>query len=77
MEFADFLILSGNFGTEAGANEGDIDCNGKVEFADFLVLAGNFGQDVDGTAAIPEPRGFLLFAFGMVALGRARHHRRA
>lgn len=51
VEFADFLILSGNFGNEVdpGTN-GDIDGNGKVEFADFLVLSGNFGKSI-GEAA--------------------------
>lgn len=42
VDFADFLVLSKNFGT-AGP-EGDIDCDGEVDFADFLILSGNFGK---------------------------------
>ena len=42
--FSDFLILSGNFGTDVDPGTGgDIDGNGKVEFADFLRLSGKFG----------------------------------
>lgn len=49
VDFADFLILSGNFGQNVEAGTlGDIDGNGTVEFADFLALSSAFGQ----TAAI-------------------------
>ena len=42
--FADFLILSANFGkTDATYSEGDIDGDGVVAFADFLILSQNFG----------------------------------
>ena len=37
VDFADFLMLSENFGTESEI--GDLDGNGKVAFADFLILA--------------------------------------
>ena len=41
VEFADFLVLSSNFGTEvADHTAGDIDCSGSVDFADFLALSG-------------------------------------
>ena len=70
VEFADFLILSGNFGNEVASHEqGDIDCNGKVEFADFLVLSGNFGNEVGGTQSVPEPAGqMMLVLAGMIGL---------
>lgn len=42
VEFADFLILSVNFGTDAEA--GDLNDDGKVDFADFLLLSDNFGE---------------------------------
>jgi len=43
--FADFLILSQNFGkTEASREDGDIDQNGVVEYADFVLLSENFGK---------------------------------
>lgn len=42
--FADFLVLSNNFGKDvASYSDGDIDLNGAVDFADFLVLSNNFG----------------------------------
>ena len=55
--FADFLVLSANFGQSvASYAAGDIDCNGEVAFADFLVLSANFGKS-GGMAAnlVPEP----------------------
>jgi len=77
VDFADFLVLSANFGKDANAANGDIDCSGSVQFPDFLVLSANFGQDVAAVAAaVPEPQGFLLCAMGMITLGCTRSHRR-
>ena len=43
VNFADFLILSANFGnTEAARADGDLDGDGQVAFADFLILSNNF-----------------------------------
>lgn len=65
VEFADFLVLAENFGSDATDHTtGDIDCNGKVEFSDFLVLAENFGRSTGGAAAVPEPNAGLLLGFG-------------
>ena len=45
VEFADFLILSSNFGrTNATNADGDFDGSGTVDFADFLLLSANFGK---------------------------------
>lgn len=45
VSFADFLILSSNFGkTDAAFADGDFDGNGVIEFIDFLILSNNFGQ---------------------------------
>ncbi len=74
VEFADFLVLSTNFGQEADAAGGDIDCNGSVEFADFLVLSANFGQDV-AAAPVPEPNGILVLLIGMVSASFLRKRR--
>jgi hypothetical protein len=55
VEFADFLILSGNFGEQVDVPEpttcnpntgGDIDGNGVVDFGDFLTMSANFGTTV-------------------------------
>jgi len=47
VEFADFLIMSTNFGKQDAVwEDGDFDGNGKVEFADFLALSDNFGKSL-------------------------------
>ena len=49
--FADFLILSANFGNgRATYAEGNTDLEGGVTLDDFLILAKNFGQSSDGEA---------------------------
>ena len=43
VEFADFLVVSGNFGNEAQTwVDGDFDGDQTVSFADFLLLSANF-----------------------------------
>lgn len=73
--FADFLILSGNFGaTGVTWGQGDIDCDGTVAFADFLSLSGNFGQSA-GAATVPEPNAFAMVLLGLTAIGALRKRR--
>ena len=65
VEFADFLVLADNFGSDATDHTtGDIDCNGKVEFSDFLVLADNFGAEVGEASSVPEPSCLTLLVLG-------------
>ena len=45
--FADFLILSGNFGRtddDVQPSDGDLNGDGNIDFDDYLVLAENFGR---------------------------------
>ena len=43
--FADFLLLSANFGKkDATPSEGDFNGDSEVNFADFLILSKNFGK---------------------------------
>ena len=75
VDFADFLILSANFGQMVDSQaSGDIDCDGTVAFADFLILSANFGQAI-GAEAVPEPATFGLFGFAIAALGLVRRRR--
>ena len=77
VEFADFLVLSGNFGTEVSSHaDGDIDCNGKVEFADFLVLSGNFGTEIAGTQSVPEPASSVTLCLAGLLIAHLRPRRR-
>ena len=74
--FADFLILSQNFGQAAADHTtGDIDCSGDVAFADFLVLSQNFGQTVGGAQSVPEPSGILLLGLAGLMGGMLRRRR--
>jgi hypothetical protein len=60
--FADFLVLSANFGAEsANYSQGNIDLKDGVNFADFLVLSTNFGQTPGNIAAVPEPHGIMAW----------------
>lgn len=45
VDFADFLILSKNFGRQDDVTfaDGDFDADGRVAFSDFLLLSANFG----------------------------------
>lgn len=75
VDFADFLILSGNFGNPAAGGvyaNGDINLSGGVDFPDFLTLSSNFGMSA-AAAAVPEPATGLMFSialFGCVAVLR-------
>ncbi len=68
VEFADFLILSSNFGkTDAVFDDGDFDGSGDVAFADFLILSQNFGTTlaanaVAGSAAEPPSQTAAAFS---------------
>ena len=46
VSFADFLVLSNNFGRQIDAvwADGDFDGDGDVSFADFLILSENYGK---------------------------------
>ena len=51
VDFADFLILSDNFGEAGEHADGDIDGNGTVDFTDFLLLSNHFGETASAQAA--------------------------
>jgi hypothetical protein len=76
VEFADFLVLSANFGQPGGGDHtlGDIDCNGTVEFADFLVLSANFGQAV-GAESVPEPASSVTLCLAGLLIAHLRPRR--
>ena len=77
--FADFLLLSNNFGESVDAYEdGDINCSGTVDFADFLVLSNNFGQtqNLAPVQSVPEPN-FPMGVVGLVLFFFWKRSRRA
>ena len=72
--FADFLVLSSNFGKDLPLyTDGNIDLEGGVAFADFLLLSSNFRNAA--AAAVPEPSGLMLVAAGVVILLGLRRRR--
>ena len=78
VSFSDFLVLSGNFGTDLPAYaDGNIDLTGSVDFADFLILSGNFGKSAGGAlSSVPEPGNGLLSLLGFCSLLPLRKSRR-
>lgn len=67
--FADFLILSTNFGQPVSRYiDGDINDNSKVDFADFLILSANFGRSPTALlSTVPEPSGLTIAAITIAA----------
>ena len=69
VNFADFLILSENFGQDGAWQEGDFDGDGTVGFHDFLALSVNFAGAANASAAaVPEPTAASLALFGLLGL---------
>lgn len=63
VEFPDFLLLSGAFGSDVEPfTVADIDGSGSVDFQDFLVLSGNFNKEVPEAAAAPVAAVDAFFA---------------
>ena len=77
VEFADFLVLSGNFGSEALWSGGDLDGSGLVEFADFLAFSNNFGVSPPAASSVPEPSASLLCGVMLCGLLPLRKRSRA
>lgn len=73
VDFADFLILSSNFGQQGLFADGDLDFDGTVQFPDFLILSSNFGQSEGSQLeSVPEPIVDVLFGLAFVAALRWR-----
>ncbi len=81
VDFADFLVLSRNFGDAVDDHtQGDVDCSGTVDFDDFIVLSENYGGQAEsnvGAVAVPEADSCLLLFLGLslscFARRRVRH----
>ncbi len=54
IDFLDFLLVSANYGQQAGWRAGDFDGDGSVAFADFLFLSQDFGQRTVATGATSD-----------------------
>jgi len=81
--FADFLILSSNFGEIGGWERGDFG-DGTVAFSDFQDLTNNFGLSVvdvpagvplNAAVAVPEPSTQILSLFALLTLLVVRRRR--
>ena len=68
---ADFSIVSNNFFTAQGWDNGDVDgsSDGQVGTADFSAVSNNFftSQIPPSAAAVPEPASVALAALGLIA----------
>ena len=74
VSFADFLVLSDNFGMPGSWDQGDFDFSGDIQFEDFLILSTNFGE-IPAAASVPEPSGFFLTALGVAGVLTSRRRR--
>lgn len=71
VDFADFLILSGNFSEDdRDFVHGDANCDGTVGFEDFLALRENFGAAQ--SIAVPEPSSAQYWLLAICSLLIAR-----
>ena len=69
VNFADFLILSENFGQAGTWREGDFDGDGTIDFPDFLALSANFVGPANASAAsVPEPTAQSIALFGLLGM---------
>lgn len=65
VDFADFLVLSSNFG-EAGLYEmGDANGDEFIDFADFLLLSTNFSASQE-LASVPEPASIWIMLIALL-----------
>ena len=76
VDFADFVVLSREFGNEDTEwRTGDFNFDQKTEFGDFLDLSNNFGKKHDfgvpagGISSVPEPSSATIVALLVVCLG--------
>lgn len=72
VEFADFLVLSANFGQDGDYQQGNFDLLDGIDFSDFLILSSNFGIASGAVAAVPEPGGWVLMLLGIPLLIRKK-----
>ena len=75
VDFADFLSLSANYGTQGGWQQGDFDGDQWVLFSDFLLLSENYGREE--TVAVPEPCDWPLLLFAASGLHMRRKRARS
>ena len=77
VNFADFLVLSQNFGSNGSWPDGDFGNDGMVSFSDFLDLSENFGTEgiIRRATPVPEPSANLIALIAIVAIFSRRRSR--
>ncbi len=70
----DLASVRANFGTASapGAQAGDANHDGVTDLADLFAVRNHFGDSIDTLSSIPEPGSMLLFAVGILFVGRRR-----
>lgn len=75
VEFADFVLLSNNYASAGGWEDGNFDGIANVGFADFVLLSANFGKSAVATAVVPEPKPSILAMMCLALLASTRCRR--
>ena len=75
VNFADFLLISGNFNAPGTRAQGDVDFDDFVGMNDFVIWRRQFDAAGAGAAPVPEPSAGLLALASLFALPLLRRRR--
>lgn len=75
VNFADFLLISGNFNTPGTRAQGDVDFDDFVGMNDFIIWRRQFDAAGAGAAAVPEPSAGMIAFASLFALPLLRRRR--
>ena len=75
VNFADFLLISGNFNAPGTRAQGDVDFDDFVGMNDFVIWRRQFDAAGAGAAPVPEPSAGLMALASLFALPLLRRRR--